>query len=171
MMRSKWPSTIPKIAENILYFIFYIPLHYQYQLQLFSCLITCLSLSLTNISNIIRIFHFDWDVAVWIKPSVIRQKGESQKGCFKKTKHAKFSEKGKFLNPWYVHVRQKLYIKNYNKRVIEMHYCEEMGSSKIVLSSEPFAILFGRPLHVQSQQQKHYSKVWDMFAANNNNYC
>ena len=35
-----------------------------------------------------------------------------------------------------------------------MHYCEEMGSSKIVLSSEPFAILFGRPLHVQSQQQE-----------------
>ena len=25
--------------------------------------------------------------------SVIRQKGESQNGCFKKTKHAKFSEK------------------------------------------------------------------------------
>ena len=32
-------------------------------------------------------------------PSVIRQKGESQNGCFEKTKHAKFSEKRTFLNP------------------------------------------------------------------------
>ena len=30
---------------------------------------------------------------------VIRQKGESQNGCFKKTKHAKFSEKLTFLTP------------------------------------------------------------------------
>ena len=29
--------------------------------------------------------------------SVIRQKGESQDGCFKKTKHTKFSEKRRFL--------------------------------------------------------------------------
>ena len=29
----------------------------------------------------------------WKKSSVIRQKRESQNGCFKKTKHAKFSEK------------------------------------------------------------------------------
>ena len=34
---------------------------------------------------------------------VIRQKGESQKGCFKKTKHAKFWEKRTFLTTWYVH--------------------------------------------------------------------
>ena len=33
--------------------------------------------------------------------SVIRQKGESQNGFFKKTKHAKFSEKG---TPWNAHV-------------------------------------------------------------------
>ena len=31
--------------------------------------------------------------------SVVRQKGESQNGGFKKTKHAKFSEKRTFLNP------------------------------------------------------------------------
>ena len=31
--------------------------------------------------------------------SVIRQKGKSQKVCFKKTKQAKFSEKRTFLNP------------------------------------------------------------------------
>ena len=35
--------------------------------------------------------------------SVIRQKGKSQNGCFKKTKHAKFSEKRTFLTPWYAH--------------------------------------------------------------------
>ena len=33
--------------------------------------------------------------------SVIRQKGESQNGCFKKTKHVKFSEKRTFLTSWY----------------------------------------------------------------------
>ena len=37
--------------------------------------------------------------------SVIRQTGESQNECFKKTKHAKFSEKRTFLPPWYAHVR------------------------------------------------------------------
>ena len=37
------------------------------------------------------------------KQSVIRQKDESQYGCFKKTKQAKFSEKQTFLTPWYAH--------------------------------------------------------------------
>ena len=37
--------------------------------------------------------------------SVMSQKGESQNGCFKKTKHAKFSEKQTFLTSWYAHVR------------------------------------------------------------------
>ena len=36
--------------------------------------------------------------------SVIKQKGESQNGSFKKTKHAKSSEKLTFLTPWYAHV-------------------------------------------------------------------
>ena len=36
---------------------------------------------------------------------VITQKAESQNGCFKKTKHAKFSKKRTFLTPSYVHVR------------------------------------------------------------------
>ena len=35
--------------------------------------------------------------------SVIRQKGKSQNGCFKKTKQAKFSEKQTFPTPWYTH--------------------------------------------------------------------
>ena len=34
-----------------------------------------------------------------VNSSVIRQKGESQNGCFKNTKHAKFSEKQTFLTP------------------------------------------------------------------------
>ena len=34
--------------------------------------------------------------------SVIRQKGKSQNGRFKKTKHVKFSEIRIFLTPWYV---------------------------------------------------------------------
>ena len=34
-----------------------------------------------------------------LKYSVIQQKGVSQNGCFKKTKHAKFSEKRTFISP------------------------------------------------------------------------
>ena len=34
-----------------------------------------------------------------IQLPVIRQKGQSQNGCFKKTKHVKFSEKRTFLTP------------------------------------------------------------------------
>ena len=36
--------------------------------------------------------------------SVIRQKGESQNGCFKKTKQVKFSEKRLFFTTWYARV-------------------------------------------------------------------
>ena len=36
--------------------------------------------------------------------SVIRQKGKSKNGCFKKTKHAEFPPKWTFLTPWYAHV-------------------------------------------------------------------
>ena len=39
-----------------------------------------------------------------INSSVTRKKGQSQNGCYKKTKHAKFSEKQTFLTPWYAHV-------------------------------------------------------------------
>ena len=35
--------------------------------------------------------------------SVIRQEGESQNGCFKKIKHAKFSGERPFT-PWYAHM-------------------------------------------------------------------
>ena len=38
----------------------------------------------------------DYSKSNW---SVMRQKGESQNGCFKKTKHVKFSEKRTFLTP------------------------------------------------------------------------
>ena len=45
---------------------------------------------------------------IWekLKSSVIRQKGESQNGCFKKTKHAKFFEKRTFLASWYARAYQ-----------------------------------------------------------------
>ena len=43
------------------------------------------------------LFNYIW--------SVIREKGESQNGCNKKVKDAKFSEKGTFLTPRYVRVR------------------------------------------------------------------
>ena len=48
--------------------------------------------------------------------SVIRQKGESQNGCFKKTKHAKFSEKRTFLTSSHAHVRERI-------RVLDSPFC------------------------------------------------
>ena len=42
--------------------------------------------------------------------SIIRQKGKSQNRCFKKLKHAKFSEKRTFLIPWYAHVGTHTYV-------------------------------------------------------------
>ena len=44
-------------------------------------------------------------LTLYLISSVIRQKGESQNGCFKKTKHAKCLEKRTSLTPWYAHVR------------------------------------------------------------------
>ena len=44
------------------------------------------------------------------KSSVIRQRYESQNECFKKIKHAKFSEKRTFLTPWYVYRPLEKYI-------------------------------------------------------------
>ena len=40
--------------------------------------------------------------------SVISQRGKSRSGCYKKTKHAKFSKKPKFLATWYAHVRVRM---------------------------------------------------------------
>ena len=54
------------------------------------------------------------EVSVW-NSSVIRQKGESQNRCFKKTKLAKFSEKRTFLTLQYAHegVRIVLFSENF----------------------------------------------------------
>ena len=52
------------------------------------------------------IIIFRWIRQRWSKytnSSVIRQKGESQNGCFKETKHSKFFEKWTFLTPWYAY--------------------------------------------------------------------
>ena len=49
------------------------------------------------------------EISIFGKNSlVIRQKNKSQNGRYKKTKHAKFSEKRMFLTLWYVHVRVRI---------------------------------------------------------------
>ena len=40
--------------------------------------------------------------------SALKQKGQSQSGCYKKTKHEKFSEKRTFLTPLYAHARVRI---------------------------------------------------------------
>ena len=44
-------------------------------------------------------------------PSATRQKGESQNGCYKRTKYAKFSEKQTFFTSWYTHVQMFVFWK------------------------------------------------------------
>ena len=56
--------------------------------------------------KIINCFIFlDWAFSSWhpysgFRSLIIRQKGEAQSGCYKKTKRAKFSKRRTFLNPW-----------------------------------------------------------------------
>ena len=45
-----------------------------------------------------------------LNSSVTSQMDESQNGCFKKTKHVKFSKKRTFLTPWYVRVRKGVFL-------------------------------------------------------------
>ena len=56
----------------------------------------------------------DWREMLMSKSPVIKQKGKSQKGCFKNTKHDKFSEKRTFLTLWcaYQGVRNVRFSKN-----------------------------------------------------------
>ena len=56
-------------------------------------------------SFLLLIQNYVYEMCVNLNSSVIRQKSESQNGCFKKLKHGKFSEKRIFLTPWYAHVR------------------------------------------------------------------
>ena len=63
---------------------------------------------------------------------VIRQKGESQDGCFKKTKHVKFPEKTNISYPWYVNVRK-------NVRFSENMVCFVFLKHRFAI--RPFALL------------------------------
>ena len=60
------------------------------QLLSLTCILVCVN---TASNNSFIIFGALVKSIGSIKSSVIRQKGESQNGCFKKTKHSKFSEK------------------------------------------------------------------------------
>ena len=63
-----------------------------------------------SIEHILRVVPGFWMTRIYNKNknnhlSVISQKGESQNGCFEKTKHATISEKWMFLTPWYAYAR------------------------------------------------------------------
>ena len=90
-------------------------------LQIFQRLPSKISLDpLLNRYFIIYVIEYDLPKHVWTQKissflkfgkrletitSVMRQKGESQNGCYKKTKYVKFSEKQTFLTPCYAHAR------------------------------------------------------------------
>ena len=82
--------------------------------------------------------------------SVIRQNSKSQRGCFKKTKYAKFSEKRTFLTPWYAHVRllkvDKPYLKlskHYNLKLLSIiweNFQEHWWSLEVNLLQKIFVL-------------------------------
>ena len=90
--------------------------HFLYK-QLSTKLVRMHLSSLTPCKTFLR--HYKWTREIWVKFSSsrnfsqehrnnysgIRQKGESQKGCYKKTMHAKCFEKQIFITSWYVIVR------------------------------------------------------------------
>ena len=72
---------------------------------------------ITIIFDTIYDLRYKWIMEFWLRWAnseelglslVIRQKGESQNGCFKKTKQAKFSENRIFLTPWHAHIRMPI---------------------------------------------------------------
>ena len=62
-------------------------------------------------------------IAFLVTSSVIRQKGESQNGCFKKTKHAKFSAK---TNIFYPLIRTRTCAYAY-QGIKNVHFCGKFG--------------------------------------------
>ena len=64
-----------------------------------------LKLLLWLLQNLFLPFQKNFTKDRWCCSSVIKQKDESQNWCYKKTKHAKFSEKRTYLTPWYAQTR------------------------------------------------------------------
>ena len=60
----------------------------------------------------IYVKHYALSTRLTLFLSEIRQKCESQNGCFRKTKHAKFSETQTFLTPWYQRIRNVRFSEN-----------------------------------------------------------
>ena len=77
--------------------------------------------------------------------SLISQKSESQKGCFMKTKRAKFSQKRTFSTPWYVHVRsQKYYFWEVFYKLLSKYLLVELILRKIPCFQHIFKSKFRR---------------------------
>ena len=79
-----------KIAETNLSFSIWLKDIKFFKINLFFFFFVCFT-----------VYHIHVQIVTYLlepyNPSVIMQKGESQNGCFKKTKHVKFSEKRTFL--------------------------------------------------------------------------
>ena len=70
--------------------------------------------------------------------SVIRQKGESRNGCFKKTKHFKFSEKRTFLTPL---IRTRTYVYQGVRNIFFRKIWRALFSWNTHFEIYPFALL------------------------------
>ena len=88
------------------------------------------------------------NITTCFNSSVIRQKSKSQKGCFKKTKHTKFSEKQTFLTDScaYQGVRNVRFLENLDCFVFLKHL---FWDSPFCLTTDEFYLyyLFNRSLH------------------------
>ena len=113
-----------------------------------------------SIVSVLPLIKLLWSTH-YVTSSIIRQKGESQNGCLKKTEHAKFSEKRTFLTPWYAHVRVRI-------RGLELFVFRKIWralfSSNTHFEICPFALL---PATFVSSSWKDrswpdtFGKVWD----------
>ena len=85
---------------------------------------------------------FYWEDSHWIKniSSVIRQKGESQNECFKKTNHVKFSEKNPNVSYRLIRTRTRAYQGVKNVRFFRK-ICLALFSWNIRFEMRPFALL------------------------------
>ena len=86
--------------------------------------------------------------------SVIRQKGESQNGGYKKRKHAKFFEKTSMTNPLSKGVRNKysffekfgVLFTSFLRFALLPYYLQILSNTVLIM----FLITLNRQLHVQS---------------------
>ena len=145
IFRSTFPSSLePMILEIVACPVCFIVTTFNDLLNWILSLILMSSLLISTIGCMIC-YH----------SSVIRQKGESQNGCFKKTKHAKYSEKQTFFTPWYAHVRTGSGVLCFPETPILRFALLPYYRRRHVFDWHDHFLLVNKTTHLGYQQQNH----------------